>query len=125
MGHIKDFLLYYEGVLVPFTAFSLLFISIVGYKDCRDVNNAKVMQKVLKIADINKSGILEQSELSKLIKEIEPDYVLPEVNNYLLEVGKIGENKINIESNKQHPTPTIYIPKSKLETYLENHNLKR
>lgn len=81
-------------------------------------DNNLLFKRVLKSADTNNNGILEQSELSVLIKEIEPGYVMPKIDGYLLD---IGGNEISIASGEFHPTPTIYLPKSKLEEYLAKH----
>jgi len=90
------------------------------YIDKINKNDELLINNTLKIADTNKNGILEQSELADLIREIEPGYVMPKLDNFLLDITWDGKIIIG-KGDKYLTTTTIYLPKNKLEEYLTKH----
>jgi len=120
-GFNRNFCLGVSIIMAIMVGSAIYFANLSGKAE---LNSNLLVKRVLKLADTNKNGILEQSELADLIREIEPGYVMPKFESFTIGTGNCCEVLIGYPSTSNRSNislPEICLPKNKLEGYLTKH----
>ena len=121
-GFNRNFCLGVSIIMAIMVGSAIYFANLSGKAE---LNSNLLVKRVLKLADTNKNGILEQSELADLIREIEPGYVMPKFESFTINAGNCGGDVLiyypRASDGGQISLPQICLPKNKLEGYLTKH----